>query len=313
MDNHKTISVRMNGKETSIGKNNEYKSTPWKQSYVEQAAVDQNNIPEYEIQPKPDEDFFPVRSTKRKVPRIFKLFFIAAFSATAIGIILGFVMLKMFAGIDANTSAAGQPSDIIQTNTTEKDNITGGEEGEVNTVSYSSPTLAVNVVQEGVYSTKEMAQEVQQQLDQTGYPSVIWERGGEYRLFIGASSSESGVDSLKSTFEEQGIETYARSWEVTGTNVEIPESDQVWVEQYPTLFDNALQSLTSETAGNVNVSEWQSWLDEYPENGSEQLAKMKDSVTQLVQALTDNESTNQAQIGLLSTLSTYESYLANLK
>lgn len=298
----------MNGKDTVIQDNHSSKkSIP--NVYEQQAATveksfDPEDLIEYEKNHDPDDvdDWVKeIKSKKKKknskIPPGLKLFGIAAASAAIIGVTLGFIMLRMFVGIDND----GQGSRAITSIATENTS-TEGSSG-VETTSLTIDALQAVVIQGAVLSSQSKAEEVQQQFSQAGIESMIWESNGQYHLFAGVSNTEQGLTEPAQAMTDSGLEIWAgKPWNTETVDVNVSESSGKWLQIFPELWRGTISSsdIASES------SKWEEWLTGYPDDASDQVALVKAEGDALIKSMDENKSTNALQVHLLKMWKLYQ-------
>ncbi|MRH42972.1 hypothetical protein GH741_09770 [Aquibacillus halophilus] len=312
MDKRKPISVRMNGKETSI-KTNSNDDNPWSSSHREQAAAaadkdfNPDDLIEFEKASRtnddPEDDWYQLKKTnKRSVPPMFKMFLLAAISAILVGVTLGFIMLRMFAGIDsngvdqANTIQTMPPGN---TNTNENGTVVSPPSSAGNE-SLTIESLNAFVIQAGVFSTQEKAEEWQQNYQAVGYPTMTWERDGQFHVFAGLSGTKDGTDESESLMIDQGLEPYSgKPWSTEEMTVEVASDEKEWIQGFAELWKDALTAPSSDSLGGSR-QDWEQWLSNYPEQSSEQVAALYQSGQQFVESLSQEKESLQLQVDLLT-------------
>lgn len=153
------------------------------------------------IYPKQSQSLF-----KKKKGPIKPIFFTVAF-AVLIGLTFGAVMLKLVLTdkpvvTSADPQLGGKPAGE---NT--------GKEKPGKTAAAASaklPSLSAFVVQEGVYSTKDAASQVQTKLEAKAVPSAILEMDGKYMLLIGLAGTLEDAKEIGASMKGKGIDFYAK-------------------------------------------------------------------------------------------------------
>ncbi|MBM7572025.1 hypothetical protein [Aquibacillus albus] len=315
MDNYKTISIKLNGKESTIPSNNGQKNDSLESSYQEQAASIENSyepddLVEYEKKHNSgDIDEWlnlnrPIKSHKR-IPPVFKVFGFAAISATLIGVSLGFIMLRMFAGIDNEGVEAAQSTEInppAVTSTNEASNQTTEESNPGNSASTTALTLdgmEAYIVQGGVFSSMDQAQVWQQHFDSVGIPTMIWENGDEYRIFAGISDSEVYLDEKVSGMSNVDLELYIRPWQTDGFSVDVSSSAADWLEGFLMNWNSTLSLINQDSSHSELATTWEQWLEKTPDTENSLLQGLSEEAKAFVEVVNDDASMNQLQIQLL--------------
>ncbi|MDL4841670.1 hypothetical protein [Aquibacillus rhizosphaerae] len=302
MDNRKTISVKMNGKETTIQSDKHSNKDPWPITFNEQAASLDNNfnpndLKEYEKNHTIEDDWYNSNNYKKKgkkIPPIVKIFIISAGSAILVGLTLGFIMLRMFVGLENG----GEQTDASSSVVVDDDGQATTEQGKASdasgNVTYKMADLEASVIQAGAFSTIEKAEEWQQGIRDSGYLSMIWEKDGEFRLFVGISNSQAVIEKIVADMDSVGVESYDRQWISSGQETQLLESEIEWLKTFPELWNNSL------SLENLSASNWTDWLANYPKDSSEKVKALQTEANSFVEAIKNDESSNQKQIHLLN-------------
>lgn len=144
-------------------------------------------------------------SKKKKGP-IKPIFFTVAF-AVLIGLTFGAVMLKLVrTDKPVVTSADPQLGEKAAGESPGKEK--PGKAAAA--TSAKLPTVNAFVVQEGVYSTKEAASQVQANLEAKAVPSAIIEMDGKYMLLIGLAGTLEEAKEIGASMKAKGIDFYAK-------------------------------------------------------------------------------------------------------
>ncbi|WP_026771113.1 hypothetical protein [Sediminibacillus sp. JSM 1682029] len=296
MDKHKPITVRINDNKRKHvnAKHDEYPEES-KKTIREQAAALEKNLhgsasPLFEspIEEGASEWYQKKPPAKRKLPGIYKVFLFAAFSALAIGLTLGFIMLRMFAGIDESSDPGTLPSSYTSpaNDGTEKDDTAenaGGMKG-----------MEAFVVQGGVFSSKEKAEAWQKNFTEADFPSMVWEREGQYYLFAGVADTEAAAKKTAVEMTDSELETYVKPWQTAAVKSDFTKEEAEWLKQFPQLWQDSVSA-----GGEINGEDWNDWLGLLPEDGPESLLQFHDKAKELTNQAKDL-SMNEIQIELLS-------------
>ncbi|WP_407269604.1 SPOR domain-containing protein [Radiobacillus sp. PE A8.2] len=314
MDKQKTISIRMNGKETIIPSENKARET-FEDSYKEQAATldsnyDPDDLIEYEKRDTSDTTNWYDSSVKkqrnRKLnPSAIKTFAVAGVSATLIGLTLGFILLRLFVGIgedgDQTATSDNANTDTPTTTTDDAGSETGTDtSSEVGTdgslVAYTIDPMQAFVIQAGVFSTVEKAETWQTQFTEAAFPSMVWEHEGQFRLFAGLFATEQSADIFAEQMTASGLEPYVRPWQTEATAIELSSEVEAWISAFPALWQESLKEIGNASA---LATDWQTWVDKYPAQNAEQLQGVQQASQQLIASLSSGAETKQLQIELL--------------
>ncbi|MFC2948487.1 SPOR domain-containing protein [Virgibacillus sediminis] len=193
---------------------------------------------------------------------------LAGISAIGIGSVLGFVMLRMIAGIDAGVPQNGSlPAGTVDTEEQEAQSKEGSRTPE---------GLEAFVVQGGVFGNRENAEEWAGKFSTAGVPQVIWLRDGQYFLFVGAAETEDAATRLSEKMESQQLETFVKEWETGQAEVELTDTESEWLLSFEEVWQSNLARLPD--AVSVDIDSWEKLLETFPDE-SEKLSSLRDEIS----------------------------------
>ncbi|WP_082233699.1 hypothetical protein [Halobacillus massiliensis] len=175
------------------------------QAKEEHAAAQVKSIEDYhktKIQKKP-----AAATIRRNIaPSSLKHVTLSIFTALAVSLVLGFILLKVFvAATDGGAIAQSQMTQGAPS---------ASEQGQP--ASLEIPDLSVNVIQSGVFSTEEKAQEWKENLAEQSIPSLIWEKDGQFFLLSGSEDLSSGINEVSEGYSAKDIPVYKKEWTISG-------------------------------------------------------------------------------------------------
>nr|WP_240465324.1 SPOR domain-containing protein [Neobacillus thermocopriae] len=191
-------------------------------------------------------------------------------------------MLKLVI-IDSDEQSNSQPQSTI----VEKE--TGDNEKEpVKDVSASIPELSTYIIQGGVFSSKEGAEETAKEIKSKGIPYSIIEIDGKHYLLLGVGDSLETAKVIVSKYKEDGVEdAFAKSLLIDKRNVSgMNETEQSFIESIPTIYQTIATATTSGFSSNT-ISE-------------EAFKEMNSKEEQLKKSSIENEKIKKIQSELLS-------------
>ncbi|MFC7061648.1 hypothetical protein [Halobacillus seohaensis] len=142
----------------------------------------------------------------------FKYVSLSIMTALFVSLALGFVLLKLFVSVTEEAAPTQSVSgDQIQTT-------------EASKISIDLPSLEAKVVQSGVYTNEETANEWKDKLSEQSLPSIIWLQNEQYYLLSGSEDKESTVNVLVDELSEMEVPTYLKTWEVESGKIAVIES-----------------------------------------------------------------------------------------
>ncbi|MBE3569138.1 MAG: hypothetical protein IMW92_03160 [Bacillales bacterium] len=258
MDEQKsrTIKIILDGKDSEKKKNSI--AHRWKTSQKETAAAIEKNtgeenesfewvLPEEEV-PKKDQGLHKIeyvstskgkkQSRKRSVGgKQAASVALSIASAMIVGIMLGFVIVKVVTNTDAGTPVRqvhSSPQGTVPTQIKNEKMI-------------ALPELSAPIVQGGVFSKEEAAQEVLIKVKDKGVPAETFVQDGQYVLLLGTAGTMEDAKKLGSLWKEKKVDVYAKTFTIPERKIQAAKSDTGLVEQYVSLF----QLLSAESANIV--------------------------------------------------------------
>ncbi|UFT97924.1 hypothetical protein KO561_11965 [Radiobacillus kanasensis] len=314
MSKDKSISIRMNGKKTfssSRDKKEDLEQKEWKSGFKEQAATmassfDPDDLMEFEkTYDLESEEWRPPHKSKKKpgIPPVFKIFALAAGAAVLVGVTLGFIMLKMFAGIEEGTQEKATTTTTQTTSDTSDQGVSSGE-GSSATGEYTTDPLAATVVQAGVFSSNDNASKRTSKIESSGYAAMVWQQGEQFYVLTGLASSETAANTLSQSLTSNGVESIVKPWETTSATASLSEKGTEWVQQFPQLWKDSLALVGSGEESKIQNS-WKEWIGAFPEGAGEK-AKALFTAAQGVAEGGEQNRSNQIQIDMLKALYQYQ-------
>nr|WP_255639715.1 SPOR domain-containing protein [Aquibacillus saliphilus] len=206
----------------------------------------------------------------------------------------------MFAGIDDNDA---DQVNAIQTQQKENNGTSNESVDQATIAGNESVTiegLDSFVIQAGVFSTKEKAEEWRQQYTDAGFPAMIWENNDEFRLFAGIYQSESSAEPLESAMIAENLDPYVRAWQTETMTIEASAEFDAWLDSFSDHWNDSITILTSEKNLSSIQSEWSEWMSNYPESDPQLGADLHVAGQQLVQSIENEDNAQLLQMDLLN-------------
>jgi stage II sporulation protein B len=198
-------------------------------------------------------------SKKQSKFEMFKPIIIAIFSAAIIGSIMGFVMLKIIVNFDNDLN--GTPAIALPSGGKEQED--QGEGNNSTTTSlYTIEPMSAFVLQGGVFLSSANAEAESKKFIEQGYSPIIWERDSQFFLLVNLGMSKADLQQDINALSENGIEVYAKEWQIGEREIELSESDYQWVTSFQENWNMALGK------GSLEIESWQSLLDKAPKSES---------------------------------------------
>jgi stage II sporulation protein B len=147
------------------------------------------------------------------------------------------------------------------------------EENSKNTGTLQGTRQAISaaVVQEGIYSSKEGAQQNKKDMNDRGIPAEVFPSEQQFALFVGISNNVESAKLLGNTFKSSGIDTYSKQWNIEEKNISnLHEEEKKLLELSPQIYESLMASLSSANGTN-----------KIPQNVMENVAKQTSSLNEI--------------------------------
>lgn len=268
-------------------------------SQTEQAATLQESSEDpIPVLAKEDKPYPKNKTGKNNRFSHFKPVIIAIVSATVIGSVLGFVMLRMFVGIDHELAAPSPNS--LPTAAVNADEDKQQQEAEAKPITIES--MNAYALQGGVFSEKANADKWAEKFTDAGMSSMVWEQDEQYYLFLGLTEEKEQAKNLVATTKESSdYDVFVKEWSTDKVEVEMSGEEQKWFQSFQDQWAKSLAGVNKEKA--LLPADWEPIAASYPKESE----RGKD----LVDAISKVEETTgtDAQITLLNLWNAYDQSL----
>ncbi|MDZ5470813.1 stage II sporulation protein B (plasmid) [Bacillus sp. 31A1R] len=136
--------------------------------------------------------------------------FFAVFFAVLLGTSFGFIMLKLVI-TEKIVETATPPGVAIDNNSGDKEENKGGTAAETSEVEV--PTITSYIVQGGVFSTTDAANQAEEAVSKKGVPTRVININNQTALFIGLADN---IENAKTLGKESGIDSFAKEVDFGG-------------------------------------------------------------------------------------------------
>ncbi|WP_100011955.1 SPOR domain-containing protein [Lentibacillus sediminis] len=208
---------------------------------------------------------------------------VAVFSAIMTGTVLGVIMLNMFVNMDED-SAQGTSGEVPAL--TGGDEASGAAAGEGTSAAIEA--IEAFVLQAGVFSGMENAEEWAGKFEAAGLPTVIWERDGQFFLLAGIGATEEQAKQSAQQLETYEFDIYVKEWATPAQEIELTSSEQEWLQGFRESWETSLQGLGSEEV--FTGAGWEELMETYPQDS--------ERITGLYEATADAQARMQQASGL---------------
>ncbi|WP_100373636.1 hypothetical protein [Bacillus sp. FJAT-45037] len=268
----RTISVKLNGKE-EVTKEVENEVTATREDkYVEedsfgvsipepdkvidfealQAEREKRKVPFWDDGNREKSPKLPV-NRKKKSSRSFDFMlppFLKSLSLVPIAVLLSAIIVGVSFGLVVkNVFTGGEgPPDVAQQMTT-------GAIPTFQTTEQSLPSVTVEVIQGGAFSTIEKAQEMAEHFQRIGLASVLTNSTDPTYLFVGLGADRASTTALATTLQAEGKETYLKSFSISGEGMSgVDDAASDWYASGLGLFQAMMQVTTDQLTTGVSGS-----------------------------------------------------------
>ncbi|MBP1968803.1 stage II sporulation protein B [Virgibacillus natechei] len=219
----------------------------------------------------------------------FKPVMLAISSAVVIGSILGIIMLRMFVGIESDIAQGNNNLPVAGV-----DNEDNGNNTEAGLSTFSNGSIDAYVLQGGVFSEMENADEWVENYDQAGLHSLIWEVNDQYFLLVGLANTDDQAKQFANDITaEEGFEVFGKEWNTAEREVELIEEEAEWLQAFEENWHEALGSLENEEI--FIVDEWEGLVENYPEE-TDRLASLNESISSFLDEMEQAEGSKAQNI-----------------
>jgi stage II sporulation protein B len=201
--------------------------------------------------------------------RRFKPIIIAIVSAVVIGSVLGFVMLRMFVGIDHELAAPdpnSSPNPVVNAN---------GDKQQTEAKPVKLEAMNAYVLQGGVFAEQANADEWVDKFADAGMPSMVWKQDKQYYLFLGMAADKEQAKGLIATMKESSdLDVFVKEWKTDKMEVKMSGDEQKWYQSFQDQWTKSLSNVNKEKA--IAPEDWKQIAADYPKNSKRGDALVKE-------------------------------------
>jgi stage II sporulation protein B len=254
------------------------------------------------------------KSIFTKLPKI-KHFIISGVAAILVGVILGFIMIKLLSDVDVkNAEDAGtiirNPSD---TEETPIESTTDSKSEAEDKVTYTFDEITQHMVQIGYFSSRETAEEWNKAYQQQNIEPFIWEKDNEYFIFVALAPSKEKADKLEADIKEivpEAKDAFDKPWQVLAGTKEISSEEGDWITQGMTLWNEAVTVVNDQSSLSSDLQEkLKNWIDSAPDSLSDEGKVFHKTFQNWIENILDKNQFWQQQSLLISIFKAYEEYI----
>ncbi|MEC3882643.1 SPOR domain-containing protein [Halobacillus sp. HZG1] len=144
-----------------------------------------------------------------------------ALTALFVSLGLGFLLLRMFVSLTDSSTTGSEAVPASGEANPNTEVVTSQQEAVSELPSGPTQTFETYIVQAGAFSTEGKADEWQSKLTALLVPSMVWQRDGQYFLFVGSAPNKQEADQIAGRLAGKSIDTYVKPFVVT-IDKEIP-------------------------------------------------------------------------------------------
>ncbi|WP_394217922.1 SPOR domain-containing protein [Halobacillus trueperi] len=189
-----------------------------------------------------------------------------ALTALFVSLGLGFLLLRMFVSLTDSSATGTETVPASGEANTDTEVVTSQDEPAAELPAGPAQTFDTYIVQAGAFSTEGKANEWQSKLTALLVPSLVWQRDGQYFLFVGSAPNKQEADQIADRLAGKSIETYVKPFVVT-IDKEIPQvlATSIETHEMGDLTENERKKLMDEVGENTSLgqalNEWESQDD----------------------------------------------------
>ena len=171
--------------------------------------------------------------------------FLAIFFAVLLGTFFGLMLLKI---VPAEKVIENEQPVINQEVQKQSEKETSQGSG---TLEGKREALSFAVVQEGIYTSKEGAENIKKNLNDQGIPAEVFAANGQFAIFVGVSSNVEEAKVIGNTLKSSGIDTYAKQWSIEEKNLsKLNEEEKKVLEMSSKVYASFNESISSVNGSN---------------------------------------------------------------
>ena len=200
---------------------------------------------------------------KNRFLKKYKPYIAAILSASAIGIILGIVMLQLFTVVEGDTNFTSNHASLTPTSNQTK---------EKNEDTTTIEPLVAYVIQGGVFTEELNATEWAKIYNEHEIQTFIWERENEFYLFIGLSSTKERAVEEAEKIKEKDLDVFVKEWSTD--SYEIDRNAYDWMDAFQNVWLNTVQSLDQDKK--ISIEQWEQLInksDDFPNGANNELVE----------------------------------------
>ncbi|HLR80524.1 MAG TPA: hypothetical protein VK119_08110 [Bacillota bacterium] len=299
MQNRRKMNIKVNGKKTNFNPlNNKQELTNFSKNHPRKDKF--RRIKNTNIQNRISASNVRV-GKKRNFFREWKPVIVACISAVVIGSFLGWTMIQMFGNLEHDVTRTNNQPPVMHEELTKNDNNKQQEQKE----HYTLEPIHTYVLQGGVFSEKENAQQLAKKFQKNHINTIRWKRDQQFFLFAGIASTNEQAEQMTKTFVDRGLDVYVKEWSIPEIDLQVTEQEYDWLRAFQNQWEKTVK-IRSE-GGTVPTKEWEELLEDSPK--STELSSFIDTIQPHVENLLETDDQFERSSILLHMLYEYEMFL----
>ena len=102
------------------------------------------------------------------------------------------------------------------------------------------PSISASVIQEGVYTTQNSAEQMKSSLKEKGIPVEVFSIDGKFVIFIGVAGNVGDAKIMGQEYKGSGIDTFSKDFTIEEKKVtNLQEEEKKLLELAPTIVSNS--------------------------------------------------------------------------
>lgn len=178
-----------------------------------------------------------------------------------------------------------------------------GEGSPGNLINYKTDSQKSYLLQGGVFSNYENADQWMTSFQKLDFHPILWERDSHYYLFLGIAANKEQAELMREDALERDLDVFVKDWLVDPVEILAYEGEIEWINSFQAHWEQTLKD-------HGEFANWDSLIKE-----GKDLSSIKDFSHRIEKLLEENDYRNpwQAYYILLEVWKDYEKVIKNLK
>lgn len=181
-------------------------------------------------------------------------------SALLIGSMLGFMMIKMITNFEPDLN-----EEPLVANASLKDNDTK-EANPTDLETLHLDKIHAFVLQVGVFSEVENANEWEATFKEADIKTFIWEREGKHYLLAGIAPTKDQAQIMATRIKEANFDVFIKEWETNEVEKQVTLEEEKWIKSFLGSWDKTLQSFNDQE--HLESTVWDELISHFPKEST---------------------------------------------